>query len=49
MMSFPVEAALARGGPAGKAPRLAAFLEKIHARAAWQRALERGGPYRLLR
>jgi glutathione S-transferase len=48
MMSFPVEAALARGGNATKAPRLAAFLEKIRARPAWQRAIERGGPYALL-
>ena len=30
------------------APRLAAFLEKIRARPAWQRALERGGPYALV-
>jgi glutathione S-transferase len=48
MMSFPVEAALARGGNAAKAPRLVAFLEKIRARPGWQRALERGGPYTLL-
>jgi glutathione S-transferase len=48
MMSFPVEAALSRGGSAGKAPRLAAFLDKVRARPAWQRALERGGPYQLL-
>jgi glutathione S-transferase len=48
MMSFPVEAALSRGGDAVKAPRLAAFLERVRARPAWQRALERGGPYQLL-
>ena len=48
MMSFPVEAALSRGRSAGKAPRLAAFLERVRARPAWQRALERGGPYQLL-
>jgi len=48
MMSFPVEAALSRGGNAKQAPRLADFLERIHARPAWQRALERGGPYQLL-
>jgi glutathione S-transferase len=48
MMSFPVEAALSRGSSAEKAPRLAAFLDRIRARPAWQRALERGGPYTLL-
>jgi glutathione S-transferase len=48
MMSFPVEAALSRGDAATKAPRLAAFLDKVRARPAWQRALERGGPYKLL-
>jgi len=48
MMSFPVEAALSRGGSAEQAPRLAAFLAKVRARPAWQRALERGGPYALL-
>jgi len=48
MMSFPVEAALSRGGSAARAPRLTAFLERVRARAAWQRALERGGPYQLL-
>ena len=49
MMSFPVEAALSRGGDAAaKAPRLAAYLERVRARPAWQRALERGGPYELL-
>jgi glutathione S-transferase len=48
MMSFPVEAALSRGGSAKQAPKLAAFLERVRARPAWQRALERGGPYALL-
>jgi glutathione S-transferase len=48
MMSFPVEAALSRGGSAEQAPKLAAFLERVRARPAWQRALERGGPYHLL-
>lgn len=47
MMSFPVEAAARRFGLDGR-PRLQAFLDKIHARAAYQRALERGGPYALL-
>ena len=45
MMSFPVEAATDRGGALAGRPRLAAFLEKIHARPAYLRALERGGPF----
>jgi glutathione S-transferase len=44
MMSFPLEAGAARGG-AGSRPRVKAFLDRIHARPAYQRALERGGPY----
>jgi glutathione S-transferase len=44
-MSFPLEAAAARGGLDGKYPKLSAFLERIHARPAYQRALERGGKY----
>lgn len=47
-LSFPIEAAAARGGLDAKWPRLSAFLEKIHARAAYQRALQIGGPYELL-
>jgi glutathione S-transferase len=44
MMSFPLEAGAARGGAASR-PRVKAFLERIHARPAYQRALARGGPY----
>ncbi len=47
-MSFPVEAAQARGGLDAKRPRLMAYLARIHARPAYRRALERGGPYSLL-
>ncbi|MEJ8847227.1 glutathione S-transferase [Variovorax rhizosphaerae] len=47
-MSFPVEAAQVRGGLDASRPKLMAFLERIHARPAYQRALERGGPYGLL-
>jgi glutathione S-transferase len=47
-MSFPIEAAVARGGLDAKRPKLMAYLERIHARPAYQRALERGGPYGLL-
>jgi glutathione S-transferase len=45
MMSFPIEAAADRGGALEGRPRLAAFLKKIHARPAYQRALAKGGPY----
>jgi glutathione S-transferase len=47
-MSFPVEAALARGGLDASRPRLMAYLERIHTRPAYMRALERGGPFELL-
>ena len=46
-MSFPVEAAQARGGLNMSRPKLMAYLERIHARPAYQRALERGGPFSL--
>lgn len=46
-LSFPLEAAAARGGLDAGRPRLAAWLERIHARPAYRRALERGGAYRL--
>ena len=45
MMSFPVEAAASRAIALVDYPRLAAFLKAIRARPAYQRALERGGPY----
>jgi glutathione S-transferase len=48
-MSFPVEAARMRGGLDEKRPRLMAYLEKIHSRPAYLRALERGGKYELLK
>lgn len=48
-MSFPLEAARARGGLDDKRPKLMTFLERIHARPAYLRALERGGKYELLR
>lgn len=46
-MSFPIEAAQARAGLDSSRPRLMAFLERIHLRPAYRRALERGGPYAL--
>lgn len=48
-MSFPLEAAASRAGLNASRPKLAAFLERIHARPAYQRALEKGGPYELLK
>jgi len=48
-MSFPLEGAQARGGLDAKRPRLMAFLERIHARPAYRRAIDRGGAYALLR
>jgi glutathione S-transferase len=48
-MSFPLEASRARGGPDEKHPRLMSFLERIHSRPAYQRAVERGGKYALMR
>jgi glutathione S-transferase len=48
-MSFPLEAAAARGGLDEGRPRLWAFLKAIHARPAYRRALETGGKYELLR
>lgn len=45
MMSFPVEAAGSRVPYGPDKPKLKAFLQRIHARPAYQRALERGGPY----
>ena len=48
-MSFPLEAARARGGLNESRPRLMAFLHKIHSRPAYLKALERGGKYELMR
>jgi len=46
-LSFPLEAAAARGGLNDKYPRLQDFLKRIHARPAYVRALERGGEYQI--
>jgi glutathione S-transferase len=48
-MSFPLEAAVARGGLDAKRPKLMAFLDRIHARPAYRKAIERGGEYQLLK
>lgn len=47
-MSFPVEAAVARAAELNPSPKLAAFVANIKARPAFQRALEKGGPYQLV-
>lgn len=46
-MSFPLEAAAARAGLETNYPKATAWLKRIHARPAYQRALEKGGPYQL--
>jgi glutathione S-transferase len=45
-MSFPLEAAAARAGM-GLGEKVRGFLERIHARSAYQRALGVGGQFRL--
>ena len=44
-MSFPLEVSVVRVGSGSSRPRSAAFIERIHARPAYRRALERGGAY----
>ena len=43
-MSFAVEAALARSGNEAAWPHLLAYRERMRARPAYQRALQKGGP-----
>lgn len=45
MMSFPLEAAVVRSDARDGRPHLAAWLDRIHARPAYQAALAAGGPY----
>lgn len=45
MMSFPLEAARARAGLDASRPATIAWLDRIHARPAYQAALAKGGPY----
>jgi glutathione S-transferase len=45
IMSFPIEAAITRLEAAKKSKPLKRFVEAIHARPAYKRALERGGAY----
>jgi glutathione S-transferase len=44
-MSFPLEIAVSRAGLNASRPKSMAFLDRIHARDAYKRALERGGKY----
>jgi glutathione S-transferase len=48
-MSFPLEAAAARAPIVRQMPRLSAFIDRIQARPAYKRALEKGGPYELMK
>ena len=48
-MSFPLEAAQSRAGLDARYPKATAWLERIHARPAYNRALEKGGPYEISR
>jgi glutathione S-transferase len=48
-MSFPLQAAAARGGLDSRYPRLQAWLARVEARPAYQRALAAGGPFGLLK
>lgn len=47
-MSFPIEAACARGGVSKTSPKMWEWLQLMQARPAYKRALEKGGPYELL-
>jgi glutathione S-transferase len=46
-VSFPLEVSVVRAGLNASRPRLVAFLERIHARPAFKRAVERGGEFAL--
>ncbi len=44
-MSFPLEAAVARGLVTDDHPHIAAYVSRLQSRAAYRKALEAGGPY----
>jgi glutathione S-transferase len=48
-MSFPLEAAAARAPVVKQMPKISAWLDRIHARPAYQRAVEKGGAYELMK
>lgn len=45
MMSFPLEAACSRAEAIAQFPKIREFVDRIHARPAYKKALEVGGPY----
>jgi len=47
-MIFPIEAASARASVKEKFPEIQRYMEQVHQRPAYQRALETGGPYQLM-
>ncbi|EMP56260.1 glutathione S-transferase family protein [Marinobacter santoriniensis NKSG1] len=44
-MSFPLEASVARGIVRNSRPHITAWVERVHARPAYRKALEKGGEY----
>lgn len=48
-MSYPLEAAATRAGLGERFPKLQGFLDRVHARPAYKRAVERGGKLALLK
>lgn len=44
-MSFPLEAAAARGGLDASYTNLSTWLARVHARPAYKRAIDKGGPF----
>ena len=44
-MSFPLEASVASGVADNQYPNIIAYVKRIHARTAYQKALAAGGPY----
>ena len=47
-MIFPIEAASARDKLPSRYPHVYAYMQRVHDRPAYQRALQRGGPYQLM-
>jgi glutathione S-transferase len=47
-MSFPLQAAAARGGMDARYPQISAWLARVEARPAYQTALAKGGPFQLI-
>jgi glutathione S-transferase len=47
-MSFPIELADAQKNLGNNKPKLTSFLNRIHTRPAYQKALERGGEYKMV-